>query len=66
MNANSDKVDQYRSGKTKLGGFFVGQAMTLSGGKADPETTQEVARSLLEGDPMAAAAAAAGNGGVQE
>ena len=48
MSANPDKVEQYRSGKTKLGGFFVGQAVSLSGGKADPEITGEVARKCLE------------------
>jgi aspartyl-tRNA(Asn)/glutamyl-tRNA(Gln) amidotransferase subunit B len=30
---NSDKVLQYKSGKEKLYGFFVGEAMKLSGGK---------------------------------
>ncbi|CBN78448.1 glutamyl-tRNA(Gln) amidotransferase, B subunit [Ectocarpus siliculosus] len=48
MKANADKVEQFRSGKTKLQGFFVGQAVALSGGKADPELTGEVARRLLE------------------
>ncbi|CAB1102915.1 unnamed protein product [Ectocarpus sp. CCAP 1310/34] len=48
MEANADKVEQFRSGKTKLQGFFVGQAVALSGGKADPELTGEVARRLLE------------------
>ena len=48
MKANADKVGQFRSGKTKLQGFFVGQAVALSGGKADPELTGEVARRLLE------------------
>eukprot|EP00904_Undaria_pinnatifida_P005287 jgi/Undpi1/1889/HiC_scaffold_12.g05276.m1 len=48
MSTNPDKVEQYRSGKTKLGGFFVGQAVSLSGGKADPEIAQEVARKCLE------------------
>ncbi|CAN0376312.1 unnamed protein product, partial [Discosporangium mesarthrocarpum] len=42
MDANTSKVDQYREGKTKLAGFFVGQAMSLSGGRADPETMQMV------------------------
>lgn len=50
MAANADKVDLYRNGKTKLGGFFVGQAVSLSGGKADPELTQEVATRLLGGE----------------
>ncbi|CAM9832629.1 unnamed protein product, partial [Ectocarpus sp. 12 AP-2014] len=36
IKANADKVKQFRSGKTKLQGFFVGQAVALSGGKADP------------------------------
>ena len=49
MEANADKVEQYRNGKIKLAGFFVGQAVERSGGKADPETTQEVARRMLEG-----------------
>ena len=30
---NKDKVEQYKSGKEKLFGFFVGQAMKLSGVK---------------------------------
>lgn len=58
MEANADKVEQYRSGKTKLGGFFVGQAMTLSGGKADPEITQEVAQRLLEAEASVPATSA--------
>ncbi|CAM9357927.1 unnamed protein product, partial [Ectocarpus sp. 4 AP-2014] len=36
MKTNADKVKQFRSGKTKLEGFFVGQAVALSGGTADP------------------------------
>ena len=31
---NQDKVKEYKSGKDKLFGFFVGQAMKVSGGKA--------------------------------
>jgi len=34
---NKDKVDQYKAGKEKLFGFFVGQVMKLSGGKANPQ-----------------------------
>lgn len=48
MKSNPDKVEQYRGGKSKLAGFFVGQAVERSGGKADPETTQEVARQMLQ------------------
>ncbi len=38
-----DKVAQYREGKTGLMGFFVGQVMRTTGGRANPE----VVRSLL-------------------
>ena len=34
--ANLDKVEEYRGGKDKLFGFFVGQVMKQSGGKANP------------------------------
>ena len=33
---NADKVEQYKSGKDKLFGFFVGQVMKQTGGKANP------------------------------
>ena len=36
MAANSDKVAQYRGGKDKLFGFFVGQVMKATGGKGNP------------------------------
>ena len=39
-----DKVEQYRSGKTGLMGFFVGQAMKATSGKANPQ----VLKGLLE------------------
>jgi len=39
---NADKVDLYRSGKTALFGFFVGQAVKASGGKANPEVIRKV------------------------
>ena len=34
--ANPDKLAEYRGGKDKLFGFFVGQAMKATGGKANP------------------------------
>jgi aspartyl-tRNA(Asn)/glutamyl-tRNA(Gln) amidotransferase subunit B len=37
LNLNKDKVLEYKSGKTKLLGFFVGQAMKLSNGKVNPK-----------------------------
>ena len=42
---NKDKVSDYKSGKTKLLGFFVGQAMKLSKGKANPKILNDL---LLE------------------
>ena len=35
--ANAAKADEYRAGKTGLLGFFVGQVMRKTGGKANPE-----------------------------
>ncbi|CAN5539465.1 glutamine--tRNA ligase/YqeY domain fusion protein [soil metagenome] len=45
--ANADKAAQYRAGKTGLLGFFVGQAMKESGGKANPQLVQELVRDKL-------------------
>ena len=56
MKANANKVEQFRSGKTKLQGFFVVQAVALSEGKADPEPTGEVPRRVLEDVEVEAAA----------
>ena len=43
-----DMVAEYRSGKTKLLGFFVGQAMKATGGKANPKTVNEILRAKLD------------------
>ena len=40
--ANPEKVAQYRSGRTGLLGFFMGQVMQRSGGRAHPERTREL------------------------
>ncbi len=46
--ANPDKLAEYRAGKDKLFGFFVGQAMRAMGGKANPALVNEaVKRNLL-------------------
>jgi aspartyl-tRNA(Asn)/glutamyl-tRNA(Gln) amidotransferase subunit B len=47
--ANADKVAEYRSGKDKLFGFFVGLAMKASKGKANPAQLNEVLKSKLAG-----------------
>lgn len=45
--ANSAKAEQYRSGKSGLLGFFVGQVMRESGGKANPQLVQDLVRAQL-------------------
>jgi glutaminyl-tRNA synthetase len=40
--ANPEKVDQYRGGKTGLFGFFVGQVVRASQGKANPQVVQRL------------------------
>jgi aspartyl-tRNA(Asn)/glutamyl-tRNA(Gln) amidotransferase subunit B len=47
--ANADKVAEYRSGKDKLFGFFVGLAMKASKGKANPAQMNEVLKKKLAG-----------------
>jgi aspartyl-tRNA(Asn)/glutamyl-tRNA(Gln) amidotransferase subunit B len=41
-------MEQYRAGKTSLVGFFVGQVMKLSGGRANPQVVNEVLKKALE------------------
>jgi len=40
--ANPSEVERFRGGEVKLMGFFVGQVMKKSGGKADPKAVQPV------------------------
>ncbi|MFH0934765.1 MAG: Asp-tRNA(Asn)/Glu-tRNA(Gln) amidotransferase subunit GatB [Pseudomonadota bacterium] len=47
--ANADKVAEYRSGKDKLFGFFVGLAMKASKGKANPAQLNDVLKKKLAG-----------------
>ncbi len=47
---NPEEVSQYRSGKEKLFGFFVGQAMKKSRGKANPKLVNDILKSKLAGD----------------
>jgi aspartyl-tRNA(Asn)/glutamyl-tRNA(Gln) amidotransferase subunit B len=49
ISANADKVAQYRSGKDKLFGFFVGQAMKATDGKANPQMLNELLQKHLNG-----------------
>ncbi len=43
-----DRVAEYRGGKTRLLGFFVGQAMKASRGKANPKTVNELLHAKLD------------------
>lgn len=45
--SNPDKVAEYKSGKDKLFGFFVGQVMKLSGGKANPGAVNDILKAKL-------------------
>ena len=45
--ANPDKVAEYKGGKDKLFGFFVGQVMKQSGGKANPGIVNELLKKKL-------------------
>ena len=47
LTANADKVAEYRGGKDKLFGFFVGQTMKAMGGKANPAVVNEVLKTAL-------------------
>ena len=48
INDNQDKVKEYKSGKEKLFGFFVGQAMKVSDGKANPQLVNEILKKKLK------------------
>jgi aspartyl-tRNA(Asn)/glutamyl-tRNA(Gln) amidotransferase subunit B len=47
--ANPKELEQYRNGKTKLLGFFVGQVMKQTGGRADPKLTNQLLAKKLNG-----------------
>ncbi|MBW2265434.1 MAG: Asp-tRNA(Asn)/Glu-tRNA(Gln) amidotransferase subunit GatB [Deltaproteobacteria bacterium] len=46
--AHNNEVESYKAGKTKLLGFFVGQVMKATQGKANPKMVNEVLRKMLE------------------
>jgi aspartyl-tRNA(Asn)/glutamyl-tRNA(Gln) amidotransferase subunit B len=47
LQANADKVSEYRNGKEKLFGFFVGQVMKTTEGKANPQKLQALLKQKL-------------------
>jgi aspartyl-tRNA(Asn)/glutamyl-tRNA(Gln) amidotransferase subunit B len=47
LDENLEKVEEFKNGKDKLLGFFVGQVMKLTGGKANPQMVNKILRDLL-------------------
>jgi aspartyl-tRNA(Asn)/glutamyl-tRNA(Gln) amidotransferase subunit B len=47
ITANTDKVNEYRSGKDRLFGFFVGQVMAKTKGQANPQVVNEILKDKL-------------------
>ncbi len=48
--ANPEQLAQYRSGKTKLFGYFVGQVMKKTQGRADPQLANQLLEHALKGE----------------
>jgi len=49
LSDHEKEVSDYKAGKTKLFGFFVGQVMKATRGKANPKIVNEVLKGLLDG-----------------
>jgi len=47
LQKNPGQLAEYRSGKDKLFGFFVGQVMKATGGKANPAQLNELLKKKL-------------------
>ncbi|HXG92685.1 MAG TPA: Asp-tRNA(Asn)/Glu-tRNA(Gln) amidotransferase subunit GatB [Blastocatellia bacterium] len=50
ISSSPKQLEQYRAGKTGLMGYFVGQVMKLSGGRANPQIVNKVLKDALEGE----------------
>lgn len=48
LGANPSQVAEYRAGKTKVFGFFVGAVMKASKGQANPDTANQILKKKLE------------------
>jgi aspartyl-tRNA(Asn)/glutamyl-tRNA(Gln) amidotransferase subunit B len=48
--AHPKELEQFRAGKKKLQGFFVGQMMKKTGGRADPKLTNQLLATKLKGE----------------
>ena len=49
LSTNEDKVKEYKGGKDKLFGFFVGQVMKESKGKGNPQIINKILKEKLNG-----------------
>ena len=49
LEKNKTNVEKYKSGKEKIFGFFVGEVMKVSKGKANPQLVNEILKKLLKG-----------------
>ena len=49
MTANPKQLEQYRGGKDKVFGFFVGQVMKATQGKANPQLINDLLKKMLAG-----------------
>ena len=47
--SGADQAAQFRAGNEKLMGWFVGQVMKATGGKANPKMVNEILRKKLSG-----------------
>ncbi|MDO9530327.1 MAG: Asp-tRNA(Asn)/Glu-tRNA(Gln) amidotransferase GatCAB subunit B, partial [Syntrophales bacterium] len=47
LEANPTQVEKYKGGREKLFGYFVGQVMKASGGKANPKLVNELLKKML-------------------
>jgi aspartyl-tRNA(Asn)/glutamyl-tRNA(Gln) amidotransferase subunit B len=48
IESNPNEVERYRNGEKQLTGFFMGQLMKVSKGKADPKSANALLRNKLE------------------
>lgn len=48
LSENPDKIAEFKSGKDKMFGFFVGQILKRSGGKANPAMVNEILKAKLD------------------
>jgi aspartyl-tRNA(Asn)/glutamyl-tRNA(Gln) amidotransferase subunit B len=49
IEANPRQLAEYRAGKDKLFGFFVGQVMKVTQGKANPQLVNDLLKKMLAG-----------------